>query len=56
MKRLRLVTVTKGPLVEIHFNRVMEELIESQGAEVQNIDMSDEKVIYVFYSLKEESE
>lgn len=52
MKRLRLVTVTKGPLVEIHFNRVMEE-IESEGAEVQNIDMSDEKVIYVFYSLKE---
>lgn len=52
MKRLRLATVAKGPLVEIHFNRVMKE-IESEGAEVQNIDMSNEKVIYVFYSLKE---
>ena len=56
MKRLRLVTVTKGPLVEIHFNRVMEELIENEGNEVQNIDMSNEKVIYIFYTLKEESE
>jgi len=55
MKRLRLVTVTKGPLVEIHFNRVMEELIEKEVAEVQAINMSDEKLIYIFYSLKEES-
>jgi len=56
MKRLRLVTVTKGPLVETHFNRVMEELIEKEVAEVQSINMSDEKVIYIFYTLKEESE
>ena len=56
MKRLRLSTIPKEHLLQdTLFNRLMEE-IESQGAEVQNIDMSDEKVIYVFYSLKEESE
>ena len=55
MKRLRLSTISKEHPADARFNRLMEE-IESQGAEVQNIDMSDEKVIYVFYSLKEESE
>lgn len=55
MKRLRLATIPKEQhLADVLFNGLMEE-IESQGAEVQNIDTSDEKVIYVFYSLKEES-
>ena len=52
MKRLRLSTIPKEHLQDVYFNRLMKE-IEREGAEVQNIDMSDEKVIYIFYSLKE---
>ena len=54
MKRLRLSTIPKEHPADARFNRLMEE-IESQGAEIQSINMSDEKVIYIFYSLKEES-